>query len=67
MVSTGKKYLEQAGSHIAISSDAYVLPHAKVYEAFNGPNTDENPLTKDYMASDGIHPNDDGHAVIAKN
>ena len=67
MISTGKKYLEPASSHIAISSDACGIPYAKLYEAFNDPNGDENPLTKDYMASDGIHPNDGGHAVIAKN
>jgi lysophospholipase L1-like esterase len=61
-----KKYLEQVNTHIAKSSDVYGIPHAKVYEAFNGPNGDEDPITKGYVSSDGIHPNDGGHAVIAQ-
>jgi lysophospholipase L1-like esterase len=61
-----KKYLDQVNSHIAKSSDVYGIPHAKVYEAFNGPNGDEDPMTKGYVSSDGIHPNDGGHAVIAR-
>lgn len=61
-----KKYLEQVNSHIAKSSAVYGIPRAEVYEAFNGPNGDEDPSTKGYMSSDGVHPNDDGHAVIAR-
>jgi len=61
-----KRYLEQVNSHIAESSDAYGIPHARVYEAFNGPNGDEDPSTKGYMSPDVIHPNDSGHAAIAR-
>ena len=61
-----KEYLEQVNSHIARSSEAYGIPHAKVYEAFNGPNGDEDPSRKGYISSDRIHPNDEGHSVIAQ-
>ena len=61
-----EKYLEQVNSHIAESSDAYGIPHARIHEAFNGPNGAADPNDKGYIYSDGIHPNDNGHAVIAQ-
>jgi lysophospholipase L1-like esterase len=61
-----EKYLEQVNSHIAESSVAYGIPHARIHEAFNGPSGTEDPNDKGYMYSDGIHPNDAGHAVIAQ-
>jgi lysophospholipase L1-like esterase len=61
-----EEYLEQANSHIAESSGAYGIPHARVHEAFNGPSGTEDPNNKGYMYPDGIHPNDDGYAVIAQ-
>jgi lysophospholipase L1-like esterase len=61
-----KEYLEQVNSHIDKSSNTYGIPHARIYEAFNGPNGDEDPSSKGYMSSDGIHPSDDGHAAIAQ-
>jgi lysophospholipase L1-like esterase len=61
-----KKYLEQVNSHIAKSSDAYDIPHTEVYETFNGPNGDGDPSRKGYIASDGVHPTEDGHAAIAQ-
>ena len=61
-----EEYLEQVNSHIAESSDAYGIPHAGIHEAFNGPNGAEDPGDKGYMYSDGVHPSDDGHAVIAQ-
>ena len=61
-----KKYLEQVNSHIAESSDAYGIPHARIQEAFNGPNGDEDPNDKGYLYSDRLHPNGTGHDVIAQ-
>ncbi len=61
-----EKYLEQVNSHIAETSDVYGIPHARIHEAFNGTNGAEDPNDKGYMYSDTIHPNDDGHAVIAQ-
>ncbi len=61
-----EEYLEQVNSHIAESSNAYGIPHAKIHEAFNGPSGTGDPNDKGYMHPDGIHPNDDGHGVIAQ-
>ena len=61
-----ESYLEQVNSEIAESSNAYGIPHAEIHEAFNGPSGTGDPSDKDYIHSDGIHPNDDGHAVIAQ-
>jgi lysophospholipase L1-like esterase len=61
-----EEYLEQVNSYIAETSDAHGISHARVHEAFNGPNGTEDPNNKGYMHPDEIHPNDDGHAVIAQ-
>jgi lysophospholipase L1-like esterase len=61
-----EEYLEHVNSHIAESSTAHGIPHAKIHEAFNGPSGTGDPNDKGYMHPDGIHPNDDGHAVIAQ-
>src|SRR5215217_7570328 len=61
-----EKYLEQVNSDIAESSNAHDIPHAKIHQAFNGPSGTGDPSDKGYMHSDGIHPNDGGHAVIAQ-
>lgn len=60
-----KGYLDQVDAHIASSAAANGIPMARVYEAFNGPNGDQDPVAKGYMSVDGIHPNDAGHKVIA--
>lgn len=60
-----KGYLDQVDAHIASSAAAKGIPMARVYEVFNGPNGDQDPVAKGYMAIDGIHPNDAGHKVIA--
>jgi hypothetical protein len=43
---------------------AHNVPVARVYDAFNGPNHDENPHDKGYLLIDG-HPNEEGQKVIA--
>lgn len=60
-----KGYLDQVDAHIASSAAANGIPMVRVYEAFNGPNGDEDPVMKGYISVDGIHPNDAGHKVIA--
>jgi lysophospholipase L1-like esterase len=65
-LSVFEKYLEQVNAHIVESSDAYGIPQARVREAFNGPNGDEDPNDKGYIHPDGLHPNDAGHAAIAQ-
>ena len=61
-----RKYVEGVNSHIAQSSEARGVPHAKAYESFNGPNGDEDPSMKGYVSEDGIHPSNEGHAAIAR-
>ena len=53
-------------TNIAIhqAAAAYNVPVARVYDAFNGPNHDEDPFDKGYLIIDG-HPNEEGQKVIA--
>lgn len=61
-----KPYLDDVNNHIATTATDNSIPYAPVYLAFNGPNGDEDPNDKGYIAIDGLHPNDTGHAVIAQ-
>jgi lysophospholipase L1-like esterase len=63
--STVEPYLDQVNQHIASSVQANGIPFAQVHLAFNGPNGDQNPVAKGLITLDGIHPNDNGHKVIA--
>jgi lysophospholipase L1-like esterase len=42
------------------------IPIARVYEAFNGRNGDEDPLRNGYVITDSLHPSDAGADLIAK-
>jgi hypothetical protein len=44
---------------------AYNVPVARVYDAFNGPNHDEDPREKGYIGDDGEHTTETGQKVIA--
>ncbi len=63
--STVEPYLDQVNQHIASSAKANGIPMAQVHLAFNGPNGDQDPVAKGLITVDGIHPNDNGHKVIA--
>lgn len=43
----------------------YNIPTARVFDAFNGPNHDEDPRDKGYIGADGIHATAAGQQVIA--
>jgi lysophospholipase L1-like esterase len=58
-------YLNEINAHIALSAANSGIPLAAVHTAFNGSNGDEDPVAKGYIASDGLHPSDTGHQVIA--
>ncbi len=62
---TLEPFLDQVNQHIAASAKANGIPMAHVHLAFNGPNGDEDPIAKGLITVDGIHPNDNGHKVIA--
>lgn len=57
-------YLDQVNQHIASSAQANGIPMAQVHLAFNGLNG-EDPVAKELIRVDGVHPNDNGHKVIA--
>jgi len=58
-------YLDLENQHIAASAKANGIPMAQVHLAFNGPNGDLDPVAKGLITVDGVHPNDQGHKVIA--
>jgi lysophospholipase L1-like esterase len=62
---TVEPYLDQVNQHIASSAQANGIPMAQVHLAFNGPNGDQDPVAKGLITIDGVHPNDEGHKVIA--
>jgi lysophospholipase L1-like esterase len=41
------------------------IPVASVYDAFNGPDHNEDPRDKGYIGDDGLHTNEEGQKVIA--
>jgi hypothetical protein len=47
------------------AAEQFKIPVANVFEAFNGPNHDEDPREKGYIGSDGIHTSGEGSTVIA--
>ena len=53
-------------AHMAQNAANNSIPMAAVHDAFNGATGTEDPFANGYIASDGIHPNDVGHAVIAQ-
>jgi lysophospholipase L1-like esterase len=60
-----KYYLDQINNRIAATATNNFIPYAQVYAAYNGANGDEDPIAKGYIASDGLHPSNTGHQVMA--
>ncbi|MFN2453915.1 MAG: GDSL-type esterase/lipase family protein [Pyrinomonadaceae bacterium] len=63
-----KPYVDDANNYINTTAAANNIPCAKVYQAFNGANGDEDAGDKGYISpydSSGVHPGDLGHKVIA--
>lgn len=48
------------------AAENFNIPVARVYDAFNGPNHDEDPRDKGYIGSDGIHTSPAGSSLIAE-
>ncbi|AUS09897.1 hypothetical protein C1X05_14405 [Laceyella sacchari] len=60
-----KPYLDEINRHIhERQTKGYDV--AKVYDAFNGPNHDQDPGAKGLLFWDGVHPNDQGQRLIAE-
>jgi len=62
---TIEPYLDQVNSHIQANAQANGIPVAAVRVAFNGAAGTVDPIAGGLIASDGFHPNDAGHKVIA--
>ena len=62
---TIEPYLDQVNSHIQSNAQANGIPVAAVHLAFNGAAGTQDPIAAGLIASDGFHPNDAGHKVIA--
>ena len=63
-----KPYLDDANKHILATTAANSIPCARVYQAFNGPNGEEDAGDKGYISPydpSGVHPGETGHRVIA--
>ena len=56
---------ENFNNAIHQAAAAYNVPVARVYDAFNGPNHDEDPREKGYIMDDGEHTREAGQKVIA--
>jgi len=61
-----KTHWEAFNEHIAQAASEHNIPVARVYLALNGPNGDEDPADKGYIASDGRHLSEAGHALVAE-
>lgn len=46
-------------------AEEFVIPVVPVFEAFNGPDGNDNPADKGYLQRDGIHASETGNQVIA--
>ncbi|HEY0099734.1 MAG TPA: DUF4214 domain-containing protein [Pyrinomonadaceae bacterium] len=60
-----KPYLEEVNRFIFLSAINNRIGCARVYQAFNGVNGEADAGRRGYMSSDGIHPNELGHDIIA--
>ena len=59
------QYLQLMNSYIATRSTSLGLGVADVHKAFNGASGTEDPVAKGYIQTDGLHPSQTGHGVIA--
>jgi hypothetical protein len=56
---------ETFNSAVHQAAEAYNILLESVYDAFNGPNHDEDPREKGYIGPDGVHASEEGQQVIA--
>ena len=60
-----KPYLDDINRFIVVSSVNNRILAARVYQAFNGASGEIDAGRRGYLSSDGVHPNDTGHDIIA--
>jgi len=57
---------ENLSGAVRAAADAFNIPFLSRYDAFNGPNHDEDPREKGYIRSDGEHPTELASEYTAK-
>ena len=60
-----RPFIEPLNDHTVQAASENNIPVALAHLAFNGPDGDEDPADKGYLASDGVHASELGAAVIA--
>ena len=60
-----RKCQETFNKAIRNAADEFSIPFVSVYDAFNGPDHDEDPREKGYIGDDGIHTSEKGKQLIA--
>ncbi len=61
-----KIYWQAANKCVIEAATKHRIPVARVYEAFNGPNGDDDPQDKGLMSADELHPTPGGNDLLAK-
>ena len=56
---------ETFNSAVHQAAEAYNIPVVSIYDAFNGPDHNEDPVEKGYIGPDGVHASAEGQQVIA--
>ena len=59
-------YWKAANDYLLQAASAYGIPVARVNEAFNGPNGDEDPRDRGYVIPDALHPSEKGADLMAE-
>lgn len=60
-----RPYLDELNNYIRTTATLNGIACARVFLAFNGVAGTEDPVTKNYISFDGLHPNNAGHGIIA--
>jgi lysophospholipase L1-like esterase len=60
-----KGYWKNFNESITQSAQTREIPAARVFQAFNGRNGEEDPVAKGYIDYDGLHPSEQGYELIA--
>ena len=61
-----KRYFDELNAFLREAAASRGVGLAEVSQGFNGPDGDEDPGARGWLARDGLHPNDEGHAVIGE-
>jgi lysophospholipase L1-like esterase len=57
--------MEIFNSIVQQAADGFNIPTVSVFDAFNGPDHDEDPREKGYIGPDGVHTSVEGRQLIA--